>query len=166
MNTASPFREILYYKDANALNSLMFFATFSPRAVPNHSMAVDKNGEIVSIEVGLRKQSVSYTCVPYVHTNHAIHESMQHLERGSSIDSQTRYQTAREFISRRTLDNRLARQILRSHANKPCTICIHPETGDNSDGQTVASAIVNLSEMSLAVTLGNPCRSRYEKFYL
>jgi hypothetical protein len=37
---------------------------------------------------------------------------------------------------------------------------------NNFNGRTVASAIVNLSEMSLSVTLGNPCRSRYEKFFL
>ena len=57
-------------------------------------------------------------------------------------------------------------ELLRSHENKACPICIHPEAKNISGGQMVASAIVNLAEMSLSVTLGNPCRSRYEKFYL
>jgi hypothetical protein len=129
-------------------------------------MAVDKKGEIISVEVGLKQQSAFYTSGIYVHTNHAIHTSMQHLENGSAINSSARYQTAREFLLQNPLDDKLAKQILRSHADPHGTICVHPEAGHHSGGQTVASALVNLSEMSLAVTLGNPCQSRYEKFYL
>ena len=150
-------------KDTREFETL---ATFSPRAVPNHSMAVDRKGEIVSVEVGLKEQSAFYTSGTYVHTNHAVHTSMRHLEIGTAVNSKARYQTAKEFLSQNPLDDRLAGQILRSHADTHCTICIHPKAGLHSDGQTVASAIVNLSEMSLAVTMGNPCRSRYEKFYL
>jgi len=152
--------------EAKDIREFETLAIFSPRAVPNHSMAVDRKGNIVSIEVGLMEQSAFFTSGTYVHTNHAIHPSMKHLENGSAVNSTARYQTALEFLSQNRLDDELAKQILRSHADTHCTICIHPEAGPDSDGQTVASAIVNLSEMSLAVTLGNPCRSRYEKFYL
>ena len=152
--------------EAKNLKEFEKLATFNPRAVPNHSMAIDAKGNIVSIEVGLKEQSTFYTSGAYVHTNHAIHKKMKHLENGSAINSITRYRTAKEFISNKPLDENLAKQILRSHDNKPCTICIHPEAKNHCDGQTVASAIVNLSEMSLAVTIGNPCRSKYEKFYL
>jgi len=141
-------------------------ASFTPRAVPNHSMAVDRKGKIVSVEVGLKEHSAFFTSGSYVHTNHAIHKTMQNLEKGEAINSIARYRTAKKFISTKPLDDKLAKQILRSHANNSCSICIHPEAKNNFDGQTVASAIVNLSEMSLSVTLGNPCRSRYEKFYL
>lgn len=141
-------------------------ASFTPRAVPNHSMAVDRKGKIVSVEVGLNEHSIFFTSGSYVHTNHAIHKTMRDLEKGAAINSIARYRTAKKFISKRLLDDKLAKQILRSHENNPCSICIHPEAKNNFDGQTVASAIVNLSEMSLSVTLGNPCRSKYEKFYL
>ena len=141
-------------------------ASFTPRAVPNHSMAVDRKGKIVSVEVGLKERSIFFTSGSYVHTNHAIHKTMQNLEKAPATNSIARYRTAKKFISNRILDEKLAEQILRSHENNPCSICIHPEAKDNFDGQTVASAIVNLSEMSLSVTLGNPCRSKYEKFYL
>jgi predicted choloylglycine hydrolase len=151
--------------EAKNLKEFGQLAAFNPRAVPNHSMAVDKKGKIISVEVGLKERSVVCTTKSYVHTNHAIHQKMMPLEKGSAGHSMARYRTAKELISTNPLDDKLAKQILRSHKNKPCTICIHPEA-NNNDGQTVASAIVNLSEMSLAVTLGNPCRSRYEKFYL
>jgi len=141
-------------------------ARFTPRAVPNHSMAVDRKGKIVSVEVGLNEQSTFFTSGAYVHTNHAIHKTMLSLEKGTAINSMARYRTAKNFISNKLRDDKLAQEILRSHANSPCSICIHPEAKNNFDGQTVASAVVNLSEMSLSVTLGNPCRSEYEKFYL
>lgn len=152
--------------EAKNIKEFEKMATFKPRAVPNHSMAVDGKGQIVSVEVGLRKQSAFYTSGSYVHTNHAIHQTMKHQENGSAMDSITRYRTAQEFIANKPPDDKLAKQILRSHANQPCTICVHPQTRKISDSQTVASAVVNLSEMSLSVTLGNPCRSRYQKFYL
>lgn len=152
--------------EAKNLKEFEELASFNPRAVPNHSMAVDRKGNIVSIEVGLKDQSAFYTSGSYVHTNHAIHESMMHLENGSAVNSIARYRTASEFISNKPLDDNLAKQILRSHADKPCTICIHSGAKNIQESQTVASGIVNLSEMSLAVTLGNPCRSKYEKFYL
>jgi isopenicillin-N N-acyltransferase like protein len=141
-------------------------ASFAPRAVPNHSMAVDRKGKIVSVEVGLNEHSTFFTSGAYVHTNHAIHTTMLKLEKGTAINSIARYRTAKNLISNKILDDKLAKEILRSHENTPCSICIHPEAKNNFDGQTVASAIVNLSEMSLSVTLGNPCRSEYEKFYL
>lgn len=152
--------------EAKTIKEFEKLATFNPRAVPNHSMAIDAKGDIVSVEVGLKEHSVFYTSGSYIHTNHAIHQTMKHLENGSTNNSIARYRTAKKFISNKTLDDKLAKQILRSHENKPSTICIHPQTENNSDSQTVASAIVNLSEMSLSVTLGNPCRSRYQKFYL
>jgi predicted choloylglycine hydrolase len=139
-------------------------AAFKPRAVPNHSMAVDRRGNIVSVEVGLKEDSVQFTSGTYVHTNHPIHKSMIHLENKKTENSQTRFMTAKEFISDETLDDQLAEKILRSHENHPHTICIHPQAESRS--QTVASAIVNLSEMSLSVTLGPPCKSKYKKFYL
>ena len=152
--------------EAKNIKDFAKLATFQPRAVPNHSMAVNRKGKIVSVEVGLKKQSEYYASGSYVHTNHAIHQTMLHQENGSVADSIKRYHTVQEFISSKPLDDKLAKQILRSHANQPCTICVHPKTRKNSDSQTVASAIVNLSEMSLSVTLGNPCRARYQKFYL
>jgi isopenicillin-N N-acyltransferase like protein len=141
-------------------------ATFNLRAVPNHSMAVDKKGQIASVEVGLKEKSVYYTSGPYVHTNHVIHKKMMHLESSSAANSIARYRTAKALLATRKRDNQLAKEILRSHAGQPCPICIHPQADNDSDSQTVASAIVNLAEMSLSVTLGNPCRSRYQKFYL
>ena len=152
--------------EADTIKEFEKLATFNPRAVPNHSMAIDAKGEIVSVEVGLKEHSVIYTSGSYVHTNHAIHPTMRHLENGSSNNSIARYRAAKKFISNKPLDDKLAKQILRSHENKPSTICIHSRKENQSDSQTVASAIVDLSEMSLSVTLGNPCRSKYQKFYL
>ena len=152
--------------EAKNIREFEKLAIFLPRAVPNHSMAVDGKGEIVSVEVGLKEQSAFFTSGSYVHTNHAIHPTMTHQENGSAMNSIARHRTAQEFIASKFLDDKLAKRILRSHTNKPCTICVHPPTHRNSGSQTVASAIVNLSEMSLSVTLGPPCRSRYQKFYL
>ena len=152
--------------EAKNIEEFEDLTTFKPRAVPNHSMAIDSKGDIVSIEVGLKEQSVFYTSGAYVHTNHPTHKRMLQLENGSTENSIARYITAKEFISNNTLDDKLAKEILRSHEKKPHTICIHPQTKCYSHNQTVASAVVNLSEMSLSVTLGNPCMSKYKKFYL
>ena len=152
--------------EAKNIKEFEGLATFKPRAVPNHSMAIDRKGDIVSIEVGLKQQSVCYTSGKYVHTNHPTHKKMIQLETGSMENSIARYTTAKKLISNNPLDDKLAKEILRSHEKKPDTICIHPQTEGYSHHRTVASAVVNLSELSLSVTLGNPCRSRYEKFYL
>lgn len=152
--------------EAKNIEQFAVLATFKPRAIPNHSMTVDSKGGIVSVEVGLHEHSVFFTSGSYVHTNHPIHSRMTHWSDESSGNSITRHRTAQAIISGRTLDDNLAKEILRSHENQPNAICIHPQAEGCSHNQTVASAIVNLLEMSLAVTMGNPCKSPYKKFHL
>ncbi|MCG2717925.1 MAG: C45 family peptidase [Nanoarchaeota archaeon] len=154
--------------EAKTLKEFERLATFQPRAIPNHSMAVDKKGNIISVEVRLKKHSVIYTKGPYVHTNHTIHEKMLDLEElplGNS--TKNRYLTAMSYVQKnKTLDEELMKKILRSHDKKPYTICIHAKTKKYSDSQTIGSAIANVSDLTFSVALGNPCESEYKTFYL
>lgn len=155
--------------EAKSIRGFARLASFSPRAIPAHTMAVDKKGRIVSVELSLDKHSIYYTTKPFVHTNHAILNGLKELEPQNSEedykDSVLRLETAQRYLKEREVSAELMKDILRSHDNSPnYSICSHLQEG--YDDVTVGSAIVNISEMSMAVLMGNPCSSEYQKYYL
>jgi len=151
--------------EAKNLKEFEKLASFSPRAISNHTMAVDNKGGIVSVELSLDKHCASYTTGCFVHTNHPLNKRMEGLEHGSTKNSIIRYNTTIEYTLSGNLNKNLVADILRSHKNNPDSICVHAKKDDKSKGQTVASVIVDLGEMTMSVAYGNPCKSKYKSYH-
>ena len=150
--------------EAKNLKQFEKLASFSPRAISNHTMAVDKRGGIASVELALDKYCATYTKGCFVHTNHPLHKKMEGLESASTNNSVIRYNTTLEYTLSGKLNKGLVAEILRSHKNNPDSICVHAKKNDKSKGQTVASVIVDVGKMTMAVAYGNPCKSKYKTY--
>lgn len=153
--------------EARTLEEFEKIASFSPRAIPNHSMAIDKEGHMLSMELALDRYCAFYTNDAFfVHTNHALHPHIASLEIVPIKDSTARYNTAFEKLQNNRLSSSLAKKILRSHDKEPYTICAHAKTEEGHNSQTAASIIVNVNDVSMLIAQGNPCKSKYKAYSL
>lgn len=152
---------------ARSMDDFIARATLAPRATPNNSMAVDRDGRIVDVELTLDAHAVHDAEGPYlVHTNHVLAAHLAYLDTTERPCSRARHATASELLAACPPSAGLVKQVLRSHERWPHSVCLHAATADYDDSQTVASAIVDLQAMTLSVTRGNPCESEYTTFAL
>ncbi|PIO07034.1 hypothetical protein COT47_01820 [Candidatus Woesearchaeota archaeon CG08_land_8_20_14_0_20_43_7] len=135
-------------------------------AIPNHSMAIDLTGKIVSIETSLDKESSHWCEKYYGHTNSPIHESIAHLETRELVSSDRRLATLNRLLNSGNLSEELAYQILKSHHDQEFPICVHAKDNNYDATQTIASTLVNLREMTMSIAIGNPCKSEYNTYKL
>ncbi len=153
--------------EARTLDEFVDKATIEPRTIPNNTMAIDSAGRIVNIELSLQDHAVHFVEDGYaVHTNHVLSEELKHLDRVDRPCSKARRKTAKEMLSAAEPTKSLVKQILRSHDRWPHSVCLHAQRDHYDESQTVASAIVDLSAMSMSVTKGPPCESQYVTFDL
>lgn len=153
--------------EAQTLEEFVDLATVEPRTIPNNTMAVDRTGRIVNIELALHDHAVHYVdggCA--VHTNHVLSEELKHLDTVERPCSKARRKTAKEMLSTAEPNKDLVKRILRSHERWPYSVCLHARSNDYDEAHTVASAVVDLSAMSMSVTKGPPCESEYVTHYL
>jgi len=153
--------------EARSLRDFERRATRRPRAISNNTMALDRSGHVVNIEMGLMEHAVLHPDEGVlVHTNHVLAPQLEHLEKFERPCSHRRFATARDLASAAPPSKELMRDILLSHDGWPHSVCLHAATEHYDDAQTVASAIVDLSDMSLEVAKGPPCAYRYQAFRL
>lgn len=153
--------------EARTLEEFVDRATIEPRTIPNNTMAIDRDGRIVNIEMGLREHAVHYVEGGYaVHTNHVLSDELKHLDTVDRPCSKARRKTAKEMLSAAEPNKDLVKRILRSHERWPYSVCLHAQTDHYDDSHTVASAIVDLSAMSMSVTKGTPCEAKYVTYHL
>jgi isopenicillin-N N-acyltransferase-like protein len=153
--------------EARTLEEFVQRATVGPRTIPNNTMAVDRAGRIVNVELGLCDHALHHAEGGYaVHTNHVLSEDLRHLDTVDRPCSKARRKTAKEMLSGAEPTKDLMKRILRSHDRWPHSVCLHAQSDHYDDSQTVASAIVDLSAMSMAVTKGPPCGSDYVTYRL
>lgn len=142
-------------------------ATRAPRAISNNTMALDRDGGVVNIEMALAEHAVLRPDDGIlVHTNHVLAPQLERHERFERPCSRRRHATASDMASVAPPSKDLMRRILLSHDGWPHSVCLHAATEHYDDAQTVASAIVDLAEMSLEVAKGPPCAHRFETYRL
>lgn len=152
--------------EARSLDDYVRLASFSPRAIPAHRMAADRNGGIVSVELSFDRASVVRSTGYYVHTNHAIHPTMEALQTTPpGRTSVPRYLSVQSLLEKESHTKDLMRRILLCHDNYPDSVCRHANNVPG-EGQTIGSALVDLNEMSMEVCLGTPCSSEYVTYRL
>ncbi len=151
--------------EASTLKEFESRAIFRPRALPNHSMAIDGKGNIVSVEVSIGIHDIQYCEGWSVHTNHALRGEIEALERGDRQDSIARYETAKAYVEGAYLEGNGSRElletILSNHEKEPHSICSHLSPKLE---KTIASVIVDVKGMSMSVAKGNPCDSPYSTY--
>ena len=153
--------------EARSLADFERRAVQGPRALANNTMAVDQSGAIVNIEMSLNAHVVirpEGDCL--VHTNHILAQELMHLDQIERACSKARYAAASDMSRAVPHSEALMREILRSHRDWPHSVCLHAQSDGYDDSQTVASAIVDLSDLSLSVANGPPCAHDYVTFHL
>ena len=100
------------------------------------------------------------------HTNHYLSPGMKALEQpGSYTGSHLRLSRAQELIKAQlggiTVDS--LQDVLRDHANRPASICSHPDPADPPYEQdmTVASLVMDLTEKVMWAAMGPPCAADF-----
>jgi isopenicillin-N N-acyltransferase-like protein len=153
--------------EARSLEDFERRALCQPRAIANNTMAVDRSGGVVNIEMGLDTHATLRADGDIlVHTNHVLSPDLEHLDEVERPCSRTRFETASQLSRNTPQSKALMEELLRSHRAWPHSICLHAQGGGEDDSQTVAAAIVDLSDLSLAVANGPPCSHEFLKFQL
>ena len=136
----------------------------------NHLLA-DANGELYSVEVSARKFALLYgEDGSMVHTNHFLTWEMQQVESEPDelVATRVRYHRAWRLLhdtEKHTLETLQA--IQRDHVNYPDSICNHDIAADPLDREkTITALIMDLTELKMYATWGNPCENEYQEFSL
>ncbi len=142
------------------------------RAAGYNHLIADKSGELYNVEVSARHFATIYGMDGYLaHTNHYLTSRMKQWEQHTEdlIGSRVRANRATRMLratGQHTPDT--IKAILSDHVNYPNSICSHSEPEDNPlDRQkTIASLIMDLTELEMHVCWGNPCTGAYHTYRL
>ena len=144
------------------------------RASGINYMMADSTGEIVSLETTATDGDVLHALDEYIgHSNHYVHPRLAaaySASRPYDGDSYIRWGRVNKLLKQQcgalTVDR--LRDILRDHCGYPHSICRHPVDGlgELRTGNTVASLLMDLRNLTLWAATGNPCEHPYEEFRL
>jgi isopenicillin-N N-acyltransferase-like protein len=139
-------------------------AIFQPRASNYNMVITDDNGEIYSIEGSATDYEAIYAEDGYlVHTNHYISPRMQkyELDRQDITSSVVRYNRANRLMKKNKgkISVGMLKNFLQDHASRPKSLCRHGKYV-----KTTFSVIINLSNKTMFLAMGNPCESKYYEY--
>lgn len=137
----------------------------------NHLLA-HESGELYNVEVSAHAFDVLYGlegCL--VHTNHYLSPKMIPIEDNSDelVHTRVRYFRALHLLKqRRSHSMETIQEILCDHVNFPDSICNHSifDLDPRDREKTVVSLVMNLTERSMQVAWGNPCKNKYHTYQL
>ncbi len=137
----------------------------------NHLLA-HESGELYNVEVSAHAFDVLYGlegCL--VHTNHYLSPKMIPIEDNSDelVHTRVRYFRALHLLKqRRSHSVETIQEILCDHVNFPDSICNHSifDLDPRDREKTVVSLVMNLTERSMQVAWGNPCKNKYHTYQL
>lgn len=129
----------------------------------NHLLAV-RAGETGNLESSAGADHYFSGGQVVFHTNHYVSPAMIPFEKGASSHSLARYRRLEELkdvLSAAADPCGALAAVLRDHYNRPSSICNHAAEQTDCQG-TIFSAIFDLQSLDTLVSVGNPCRSRYQ----
>ncbi|HLV44800.1 MAG TPA: C45 family peptidase [Aggregatilineales bacterium] len=142
------------------------------RAAGYNHLIADRNGELYSVEVSARHFATIYGMEGVLaHTNHYLTARMKPYEDGTEdlISSRVRFNRAQRLLRSEPchMPDTLKR-ILGDHVDYPSSICSHTDPNDDPmDRQkTIASLIMDLTELKMYACWGNPCEGTYFEYCL
>ncbi len=135
----------------------------------NH-LVINREGDILSLEASARRHAILPAIAgALVHTNHYLDPGMQEVERDPAGlgRSRLRYERATELLyAGRPHSRGSLVRILADHHNSPSSICSHLQESQAPLDQyaTIASVIIDLTEMTLHVGRGQPCGASFHSY--
>ena len=126
-----------------------------------------------SIDLEVYPRGINYITPIYgiiVHTNHFI-KIYDYRDEVPKVypDTVTRYDRLREILrSRDKIDLEYFKDAFKDHSNYPNSICRHldPKTPKELQCETLASIIMNLNDLKMYVSRGQPCKTQHYTFQL
>lgn len=142
------------------------------RAAGYNHLIVDRSGEMYNIEVSARRFATIYGIDGYLaHTNNYLTQRMKQVEDKTEdlIGARVRVnRSIRLLRGKRPHSPETLKAILSDHMNHPNSICSHTDPSDPPlDRQkTIASLVMDLSDLKMEVCWGSPCESSYHTYRL
>ena len=164
---------------ARTIVDALTYANLPHRGASDNYVVADNNGQIYDIEGSATDFELIYAIDGYlVHTNHYVTQKMRRYESDFRDDiksirghmcSVSRYNRALSLL-RESEEISLQRmmEILRDHANYPCSICRHMDEKVKVDDRvkTIYSSVVDVTAQEMWVCCGNPCLGEYHRYTL
>ena len=147
-------------------------ATHPDREAGYNHLVINRAGDILSLEASARRHAILPAAAgALVHTNHYLDPAMRQVERDpAGLDrSRLRYERATELLhAGRPHSRHSLASILADHHNSPSSICSHLQDSQAPLDQyaTIASVIIDLTEMTLHVGRGQPCVASFHSYPL
>lgn len=142
------------------------------RAAGYNHLIAHESGEMYNVEVSARKFAIlGSENGAVVHTNHYLDLEMQKIEVDSDelISTRVRYFRAARLLEQTPLHSlQTLAAIQRDHVNYPNSICNHSifEQNPLDREKTINALIMDLTEKTLHLAWGNPCRNQYYTYSL
>jgi isopenicillin-N N-acyltransferase-like protein len=159
---------------ARSLSEAISAATHPQRAAGYNHLIADAYGQLVNVEVTGSDYDLLWAGEGFlVHTNDyqspRLQARQQDLPRliGSRLRSQRAWHLLKDAWGMLTLD--VLQAVLADHANAPHSICCHPYADQGPavfQSQTIASLVMDLSELRLRAAWGPPCQADYHDYRL
>lgn len=140
-----------------------------------------RSGEIVSVETS----ATDFSALPprqgcLVHTNHYLDPRMHRYETlfsqpekemmGYAVSTVVRFNRARRLVRKMlgSADINGLVEVLKDHVNYPDSICGHIDRSlpQHARTKTIYSEVIDVSDRSIWLGLGNPCKSKFHRYDL
>jgi hypothetical protein len=157
-------RAILAARD---FDEAVAIALHPERASSYNNIISSGDGRIVSVEASASDHELLYPEQGWlVHTNHYTHPRMRRYERDlrEIAGSISRYERARTLMQtcNGPVSLPLLKTFLSDHAAEPVSLCWHDPEGKV---KTVFSALIDLSDLTVDIGVGNPCQAEFTRIW-
>lgn len=146
--------------------------SITERASSRNLLLTSDMGEFIDFEMTPERIAAYETRGKLVHSNHFIDPAMLEFEKSDElemIDSKWRLDRFEELIEQNkgNINQETIKDMLRDHAMDPeigkFSLCMH--ACEETDGyHTFASIINNLTDRTLTIAKGNPCKAEYKTY--
>jgi len=156
-------REIIRTK---TLAEALRLCALTPRASSFNNALATRDGQLYNFEGSATDNDIAFSTEYSVHTNHYTYDRMKRYEEdpigciGSVLRLNTVTELVKSNLGRLSVD--ACREILSSHVNSPDAPCRHSPNDDA--GCTVFSAIIDLTDLVMHASIGNPCTSSWARY--
>jgi isopenicillin-N N-acyltransferase like protein len=154
-------RDILGHSD---FEGALQAALLPERASSYNNLIASRAGEVVNVEASATDYELIWASDGVTaHTNHYLAPKMKRFEFDArdlkySTPRLSRAQNyARKYLGK--FSRKVCETLLRDHVFRPWSVCKH-----GYESVTVFSAIINLTDLKMWLTRGNPCQNEYELY--
>jgi isopenicillin-N N-acyltransferase-like protein len=146
----------------------------SERAVSYNFLVASRENVVINLEVLPKKFNYIFPSDGFIiHTNHFLKVN-EFEDKFIEVvpDTLVRFERAKrilkENIHRSPIDHTVLIRIFRDHFNYPNSICRHrdPRLSEDDQIETLSSIIMDLNELKILITKGQPCINEYSQVYM